>query len=89
MIVLGINKTGKTMPEITPKRDIALPFDIPLFTNIAGSKTATAEFTKELLARTEVIGRDALNSGFRLFLGAEIFPPRSKNKKVERVKENR
>ena len=89
MTVLGTNKTGKTIPETTPNRLIASDFDIPAPISIAGSKTATADETKDALARTEVIGRDALNRGFKLLTGLAILPPRIKNQTMERVKENR
>jgi excinuclease UvrABC helicase subunit UvrB len=60
---------------------------MPARTSIAGSKTATAEVTSEVLARTEVIGRDALNKGFSSVLGEESFPPRAKKQRADAVKE--
>ena len=62
---------------------------MPARTSIAGSKTATAEVTSEALARTEVIGRDALNNGFNSFLGEESLPPLAKKQRVDEVKEKR
>ena len=67
MTVEGINKIGITIPETMPNSVNASPLSKPARISIIGNKTATAEFTKELLARTEVIGRVALNSGFSIF----------------------
>ena len=75
MMVDGINKIGIAMPETTPKSAKASDSDTPVWISIAGNKTAIAELTSEPLARTEVIGRVALNSGFKDFFGVENFPP--------------
>ena len=74
MTVDGIKSTGKTIPETTPKVAVASACESPALTNITGSKTAMAELTSEPLARTDVIGRDALNRGFSVFLGDENLP---------------
>ena len=89
MTVLGTNKTGKTIPETTPNRLIASDFDIPAPISIAGSKTATADETKDALARTEVIGRVALTSGFSWRLGEASLPPQTKKHRLEAEKENK
>ncbi len=52
------------MPETMPKRAVASACDVPARISITGNKTATAELTSEPLARTDVMGRDALNRGF-------------------------
>ena len=80
---------GKTIPETTPKRVRASLPENPARTSITGNKTATAELTRELLARTEVIGRDALNSGFKVFLGCKTLLPCIKKQRAEAVKEKR
>ena len=89
MIVAGMKRMGNTIPETTPNRAMDSALVAPARINITGSKTAIAELTKEVLARTEVRGRVALNNGFNCFFGEESRPPLHKKYRTERLKEKR
>ena len=66
---------GITIPVTMPKSfNASLSFS-PVFISIAGKSMATTEAINEFPARTEVIGRVALNNGLRDFFGLENFPP--------------
>ena len=88
-MVDGMNKMGITIPETIPNKVNASLLSKPARSNMIGSKTATAELTKDALARTEVIGRVALNNGFSMVCGLANFPPRRRKHTKDAVKEKR
>ena len=77
------------MPVTMPNSLTASRSSNPERMSIAGNKMATAELMREPLARTEVIGRDALSNGFSSFFGLERRPPCKKKQRVDAVKEKR
>ena len=85
----GINKTGRAIPETTPKSFNASVSLAPAFNSMMGSKTATRELTKEALARTAVIGKVDLHNGRSVFLGFASFPPFIKKQMQAAEKEKR
>ena len=89
MTVEGTKRMGKTIPETTPNNFKASFSDKPARMSITGNKTATAELTREPLARTAVMGIEDFKRGFSVPFGEEILPPRIKNQTRERLQEKR
>ena len=80
-----MKRTGKTMPERTPKVLSASESSMPVFTSMAGSKIATAEDKMELPSRTEVMGTVELNKGLMRGRGAPSSFSRSAKKKKRAI----